>query len=104
MASGGGVLEESLREATTRRECSCAACQKPAQSHAATPPPSSGSKRHASRSQKAQTSSSSHANTTFTEQIYIRGCCFDLSNAPRLSGVKRVAGSHFQTVRGSDSA
>src|SRR6202167_2976133 len=25
----------------------------------------------------------SHANTTFTEQIYIRWCCIDLSNAPR---------------------
>src|SRR6202041_149841 len=25
---------------------------------------------------------SSHANTTFTEQIYIRWCCIDLSNAP----------------------
>src|ERR1700691_3498782 len=29
---------------------------------------------------------SSHANTTFTEQIYIRWCCIDLSNAPRQSG------------------
>src|SRR5208283_2798729 len=57
MASGGGVLEESLREATTQRECSCAACPKRAQSHAATVPSSSGSKRHASGSQKAQTSS-----------------------------------------------
>src|ERR1700722_8257763 len=27
---------------------------------------------------------SSHANTTFTEQIYIRWCCIDLSNAPAL--------------------
>jgi hypothetical protein len=27
---------------------------------------------------------SSHANTTFTEQIYIRWCCIDLSNAPPL--------------------
>jgi hypothetical protein len=26
---------------------------------------------------------SSDANTTFTEQIYIRWCCIDLSNAPR---------------------
>jgi len=23
-----------------------------------------------------------HANTTFTEQIYIKWCCIDLSNAP----------------------
>jgi len=30
---------------------------------------------------------SSHANTTFTEQIYIRWCCIDLSNAPDLSGI-----------------
>src|ERR1700691_1212355 len=29
----------------------------------------------------------SHANTTFTQQIYIRWCCFDLSNAPDLSGL-----------------
>src|SRR5580692_4135238 len=57
MASGGGVLEQSLRQATTQRECSCAVCQKPAQSHAATVLPSSGPKRHASRSQEAQTSS-----------------------------------------------
>jgi CheY-like chemotaxis protein len=28
----------------------------------------------------------SQANTTFTAQIYIRWCCFDLSNAPRQSG------------------
>jgi hypothetical protein len=27
-----------------------------------------------------------HANTTFTEQIYLRWCCIDLSNAPRLPG------------------
>src|SRR6202453_912926 len=32
----------------------------------------------------------SHANTTFTTQIYIRWCCFDLSNAPRLSGVRNL--------------
>ncbi len=25
-----------------------------------------------------------HTNTTFTEQIYIRWCCIDLSNAPPL--------------------
>src|SRR5712692_9166055 len=30
-----------------------------------------------------------HANTTFTQQTYIRWCCIDLSNAPRLSGTKR---------------
>src|SRR5262249_7586876 len=29
-----------------------------------------------------------HANTTFTEQIYIRWCCIDLSNAPRLPGLR----------------
>ena len=27
---------------------------------------------------------SSHSNTTFPTQIYIRWCCIDLSNAPRL--------------------
>src|SRR5271169_5317384 len=27
-----------------------------------------------------------HNNTTFTELIYIRWCCIDLSNAPDLSG------------------
>src|ERR1700684_1864613 len=55
MASDDEQREEPLREVTTRRECSCAACQKRAQSHAATPPPSSGSNPHASRSRKAQT-------------------------------------------------
>src|SRR5580693_3978717 len=29
-----------------------------------------------------------HANTTFTQQTYIRWCCIDLSNAPRLPGVE----------------
>ena len=28
-----------------------------------------------------------HINTTFPTQIYIRWCCIDLSNAPRLSGL-----------------
>src|SRR6266478_783247 len=27
-----------------------------------------------------------HANTTFTQQTYIRWCCIDLSNAPSLLG------------------
>jgi hypothetical protein len=26
-----------------------------------------------------------HANTTFTQQTYIRWCCIDLSNAPAVS-------------------
>src|SRR6202041_2150116 len=34
---------------------------------------------------------SSHANTTFTEQIYIRWCCIDLSNAPRYSVLEHVS-------------
>jgi hypothetical protein len=54
-ASGDERLEECRREATTQHECSCVACQNGGQSHAAIVPPSSGSKRHASRSQKAQT-------------------------------------------------
>src|ERR1700683_2537837 len=56
-ASGDEQREECRREATTQRECSCAACQKRAQSHAATVRPSSDSKRHASRPQKVQTAS-----------------------------------------------
>jgi hypothetical protein len=31
----------------------------------------------------------SHGNTTFPPQIYIKWCCIDLSNAPRLSGPTR---------------
>src|SRR5208337_5172672 len=40
----------------------------------------------------------SHANTTFAEQIYIRWCCIDLSNAPRCSGVSVLVCAHL--VRG----
>ena len=32
----------------------------------------------------------SHANTTFTTQIYIRWCCFDLSNAPDSPGLSTL--------------
>ncbi len=35
----------------------------------------------------------SHANTTFTEQIYIRWCCLDLSNAPRKPDISNNVGS-----------
>src|ERR1700686_4380462 len=35
---------------------------------------------------KSKSLSWPHANTTFTQQTYIRWCCIDLSNAPRLSG------------------
>src|SRR5262249_20760093 len=35
---------------------------------------------------KPKTHPCSHDNTTFTQQIYIRWCCIDLSNAPDLSG------------------
>src|SRR4029077_15159786 len=31
-----------------------------------------------------------HANATFTQPTYIRWCCIDLSNAPRLPGVGRL--------------
>src|ERR1700756_579965 len=51
---GDERLEECRRKAITPHECSCVACQNGGQSHAATVPPSSGSKRHASRSHKAQ--------------------------------------------------
>src|ERR1700691_2261360 len=34
----------------------------------------------------------SHANTTFTQQIYIRWCCFDLSNAPGLPDISNNVG------------
>jgi hypothetical protein len=55
-----------------RRGCSYAACQKRALSHAASVPPSSGSKRHASQPQTAQIASLASCHTTFTEQIYLR--------------------------------
>src|SRR6202041_1522551 len=35
---------------------------------------------------------SSHANTTFTEQIYIRWCCIDLSNAPAFPYISNNVG------------
>src|SRR5467141_375239 len=44
-----GGLEESLREATTNTEWSYVACQRRAQSHAATVPPSIGSRCRSSR-------------------------------------------------------
>src|SRR6202041_1634071 len=44
---------------------------------------------------------SSHANTTFTEQIYIRWCCIDLSNAPRLSGLGQRFAVYRNTSRSS---
>src|SRR4029077_6993747 len=53
-ANGDARREQCLREAATPSECSYVACQRRAQSQAATVPPSTGSKRHASRSQKAQ--------------------------------------------------
>src|SRR5580704_18572354 len=49
--SGDGQKEECRREAATQRECNYAASQKRVQSHAASVPPSSESKRHASHSQ-----------------------------------------------------
>ena len=43
-----------------------------------------------------------HANTTFTQQTYIRWCCIDLSNAPRLSGVVlNVLFSILETISNS---
>src|SRR5262249_1626132 len=65
---------------------SYAACQKYGQSHATSVPPSSGSRRHPSPPQKAQNAFLASYSTTFTERIYLRWCCIDLSNAPRLSG------------------
>ena len=78
-----GLLEESLREVTTNTEWSYVACQKLAQSHAATVPPSIGSRCRSSRSQKAQTVSLVSYNTTFREQTYIRWCCIDRLRSPR---------------------
>src|SRR5580658_2391978 len=43
---------------------------------------------------------SSHANTTFTEQIYIRWCCIDLSNAPPQSGITRNTSQTDRTSSG----
>src|ERR1700684_1741840 len=83
LASGEEARGEPLREVTTRRECSCAACQKRAQSHAATGPPSATPNVTLLDRRKPKPYPWSHANTTFTTQIYIRWCCFDLSNAPR---------------------
>jgi hypothetical protein len=58
LAVNGDEPEEECRhEAATQRECSYVACQKRAQSKAASVPPSSESKRHASHSQKAQSAS-----------------------------------------------
>src|SRR4029077_5729483 len=53
-ANGDERREGCRREATTPNECSYAACQRRAQSHAATVPPSTGSQSPASRSQKDQ--------------------------------------------------
>jgi hypothetical protein len=52
--------------------------------HAATVPPSSGSKHHPSRLPKAQNASLASCQHHLPEQIYIRWCCIDLSNAPGL--------------------
>src|SRR5882724_7274562 len=38
-----------------------------------------------------------HANTTFTQQTYIRWCCIDLSNAPRLPGVEESSSGEGTT-------
>src|SRR5579871_4165077 len=86
--SGDEPEEGCRREATTPHECSCAAYQTHVQSHAATVPVSSDSKPHASQSQKVQTASLVSCHHHLTKQIYIRWCCIDLSNAPRLSGVE----------------
>src|SRR5580704_11454554 len=79
-ANDDGRREEFLRGATTNTEWSYGACQKRAQSHAATVPPSIGSRCRFSPAQKAQTVSLTSYNTTFREQTYIRWCCIDRLN------------------------
>src|SRR6202044_422683 len=88
--SDDGLKEESLREVTTNTESSYESCQRRAQSHAVTVPPSIASRCRASRSQKAQTVFLVSYITTFKEQPYIRWCCIDLSNPPRLSGLTQA--------------
>jgi hypothetical protein len=41
----------------------------------------------------------SHTNTTFRELTYIRWCCIDLSNAPRLEVTYLYAASILDTRR-----
>jgi hypothetical protein len=77
---------ESLRGATTNTEWSHGTCQRRAQSHAATVPPSTGTRCHSSRSLKAQTVSLASFNTTFRVLTYISWCCIDLLRPPRLPG------------------
>src|SRR5271169_661322 len=76
--SDGALREESLREATTNSEWSYVACQRRAQSHAASLPPSIASRCRSAQSQTAQTVSLASYNTTFSEKSYIRWCCIDL--------------------------
>src|SRR4029077_4691484 len=98
-ANGDARREQCLREAATPSECSYVACQRRAQSHAATVPPSTGSKRHASRSQKAQivvlTSCQHHLYTADLHQMVLhrpvectasRSVRLDFSNPTTLLG------------------
>ena len=76
----------AARQQHQRARCSYVGfCQRRAQSHAATVPPSTGSKRHASRSQKAQiVVLPSLPTPPLAQQTYIRWCCIDPSNAHRV--------------------
>ena len=85
--SADGRSGESHRGATTNSEWKYGACQRRAQSHAASLPPSSGARCRSSRSQKAQTVFLASYHTTFKEQIYNRWCCIHPLRSPRLSGV-----------------
>jgi hypothetical protein len=60
-----GNAAAAVVENTRDIEWSYAACQRRVQSHAATVPPSTGSRSHASRSHKARTVSLASYNTTF---------------------------------------
>jgi hypothetical protein len=82
--SDDGLPGESHREATTNSESKYVACQRRAQSHAASVPPSIGATCRSSGSQKAQTVFLVSYNTTFKEQIYNRWCCIDPLRPPRL--------------------
>ena len=74
------------------------ACQRRAQSHAATLRPSIASRCRSSRSQIAQTVSLASSNTTFKEKIYIRWCCIDPLRPPVLLGILQTP-HRFRTKR-----
>ena len=71
------------RAAATPHESCYGTCRKRVRSHAASLRPSSDSKSHTYRSKKVLTYLTSYQHH-LSEQTYIRWCCIDLSNAPRL--------------------